>query len=577
MTARGAALYADMTASARAIAKDFLQSVVVVDDQAAFGGEDGARIAVGAALDRASTDNWPEASEGETARSRPRRKLPKLQAPQGVEAAPVPEQALDAKVLVDGFADVGLVCAVIRPEPTESPVTRTLRAARRADIVILDWELNGDDGDSTLQIVHRLVNEGAEDEPPGRLRLIAVYSGALTLRQIATSLRRALAKEKGAARFREDGEFAITAGTVRIVVFAKSTTRLRLTEEALRTRVIAGKDLPGRLVDEFAEMTMGLVPHVALASLAALRKNMHRVLGRLRADLDPAYLWHRATQSRPADAETHLVDLVAGELRSVLEDERVGDWANLDAIEQWIAHDERTDFAEAFGEKTPRSAEDLLALLIKGAAGKSDDNKDVRLKFPKMCVEGKGAHREAGIAGFAESADAAKRSNENLAALMSLRTRYEHPLPRLELGTILERGRGKSRTYWLCVQPRCDSVRLKGYSAFPLLPLRLVEDTQKFDVLLPNGRENYRRFRLSKKPADIEMPVFAVHPSDSDAVIAEPYGKRFEFKARTGRRYIWVADLKPEHAQRIAQQIANEFSRVGLTESEWLRLWATKG
>jgi CheY-like chemotaxis protein len=562
MTDRGAARYPDIRATARAVAQDFLQSVVVVDDRAAFGGEE-----------QKAVPDWPGASEG-GARGRVRRRLPDLQAPQSVGSDPVPDQALNAKVLVDGFAKQGLVCAVIRPDSTESPVKLTVTAARRADIVILDWELNGDNGASTLEIIRQLVHEEADAAPRGRLRLIAIYSGALTLRQIALRLRKALAEGR-ATQFKKDGDFAITAGSVRIVVFAKSTTRLRRTDVALRERVVAGADLPDRLITEFAQMTTGLVPHVALASLAALRKNMHRVLGRLRVDLDPAYLWHRATQMRPADAEFHLIDLVASELRSVLEDERVGDWADLKAIEQWIARDGQTDFGLAFGEKAAISAEDVLMLLKKGAAGKGHDNKDVRDKFPKMSVE-KNAHQEEGIAGFASNASAAKQANEHFAALMSLRTRYQHPIPRLGLGSILARGRGKARTYWLCVQPLCDSVRLEGDTAFPLLPLLPVEHGKKFDILLPEGR-GYQRFRLSKKPSKIDMQTFAVHPSDGDAVLATMRRRDFVFKSRQRQLYLWVAELKPEYAQRIAQQIANEFSRVGLIESEWLRLWGSRG
>jgi hypothetical protein len=34
----------------------------------------------------------------------------------------------------------------------------------------------------------------------------------------------------------------------------------------------------------------------------------------------------------------------------------------------------------------------------------------------------------------------------------------------------------------------------------------------------------------------------------------------------------WVAQLKPLHAQRIALHVGSEASKVGVTESEWLRL-----
>lgn len=38
------------------------------------------------------------------------------------------------------------------------------------------------------------------------------------------------------------------------------------------------------------------------------------------------------------------------------------------------------------------------------------------------------------------------------------------------------------------------------------------------------------------------------------------------------QRYKWIAELKSDHAQRAAEQFASNLSRVGLTESEWLRL-----
>lgn len=579
--ARAAARYATMQDTARAVAADFLQSVVVVDDLAALGGP-AESLAIAVDQDIARAEGEP------VARSRTRRTLPALRVPatQG-RAVVVPDQALDAKVLIDGFAEHGLVCAVLRPsadETTESEnpgtgktaVARTVKAARRADIVVLDWELNGDAGATTLAVVQRLVHEEAGDGAKGRLRLIAIYSGTPNLRRVATRLRKALADAHGGERVRVDDEFTLTAGHVRIIALAKQTTRLDHADDALKNRMVLARALPDRLVDEFTHLTTGLVPHVAVASLAALRRNTHRLLARLAADLDAGYLWHRATQSRPADAEEHLVSLVASELRSVLDDERVGDWANLDAVRQWLAKDGKKNFAADFGETAVRTAADVEELLSKGAAGKSDSNKRVRENFRKMCVEKGEAHRREDIRGFANTSAAAKRSNEDLAARMSLRTRYDNPPPTLELGTILAKGRGRSRTYWLCVQPRCDSVRLKGDTPFPLLPLRPAEG-KKFDVLLPDGRGGYQRLLVSKKPAELQPMVFAVAPAGGDVVTAEKSGGGYRFTARNRTRYSWVAELKPDHAQRIIQQVATEFARVGLTESEWLRLWATKG
>jgi hypothetical protein len=42
------------------------------------------------------------------------------------------------------------------------------------------------------------------------------------------------------------------------------------------------------------------------------------------------------------------------------------------------------------------------------------------------------------------------------------------------------------------------------------------------------------------------------------------------------KKYRWIAELKTEHSQRVANDYSNQMSRVGLMESEWLRRWAKK-
>ena len=48
---------------------------------------------------------------------------------------------LDAEAVIAGFAEIGSVCAVLSAAPGREFRERTVRAARRADIVILDWKI----------------------------------------------------------------------------------------------------------------------------------------------------------------------------------------------------------------------------------------------------------------------------------------------------------------------------------------------------------------------------------------------------------------------------------------------------
>ena len=60
-------------------------------------------------------------------------------------------------------------------------------------------------------------------------------------------------------------------------------------------------------------------------------------------------------------------------------------------------------------------------------------------------------------------------------------------------------------------------------------------------------------------------------------VIGIPGGNgAFKFESE-GMFVEWVAELKPLHAQRVASYLGSEVSRVGLVESEWLRLFCDRG
>jgi hypothetical protein len=67
--------------------------------------------------------------------------------------------------------------------------------------------------------------------------------------------------------------------------------------------------------------------------------------------------------------------------------------------------------------------------------------------------------------------------------------------------------------------------------------------------------------------------VVAFAKEGSKYVISEsPKGQPAQGgKAQPPSKFEWVAELKPFHAQRMAEYVSREFSRVGLTESEWLR------
>ena len=55
-------------------------------------------------------------------------------------------------------------------------------------------------------------------------------------------------------------------------------------------------------------------------------------------------------------------------------------------------------------------------------------------------------------------------------------------------------------------------------------------------------------------------------------VVAKPENEQgLFFEDVAGAKYRWIDQMKPSHAQRAVERFASDLSRVGLTESDWLR------
>jgi hypothetical protein len=287
--------------------------------------------------------------------------------------------------------------------------------------------------------------------------------------------------------------------------------------------------------------------------------------------MDLGYLGHRVASSFPEDAEEHLVDIVAVEIGSVLSDAAVGNNADLDVVRSWL-DDARTespalDCGSAL--KTPRQigAADLRRMLTVGL-GRDDaldgyEGQDLSKNVLKA-VRRQGAHL------FTNSSADADASSDMFAMRMATRTLYRRPARVLQLGTVVL-FKGK---FLVCIQPRCDSVRIDPADprSFPFLPFDVADDDKTehgFVVEHPDG-SSLVRLRLRSKPFEIRTFRFAA--DDSRSVRAREIKGRWSFYATGRRRFEWVADLKPDFSQRVAVDLAAEIARVGLNESELVRL-----
>ena len=506
-------------------AQRFLQTAVVVDDEAymALGGVDGPKTEVVAPTrhTRASSQD---------------------------DLAPVIRRSvhtLNASSVMDSFSALGVICGVTGP--TDS----AMEAMRQADIVILDWLLRDGKPQCALKLLRDLL---AGEVDRNSLRLVAIYTGEARLEEICEAVFEEL-KKAHLDPVKNDTKTTILYRHGRLVLYAKSDVNL---VEPLKHRSVAEEDLPKRLVADFASMTSGLLPGIALASLTAVREGAHMVLDRFGPDLDPAFLAHRACLSNPDDAEGQIVNHVAEELRGLMDNAVSNESpAGADAVERWIRS--KGDEAARFKFRDRKlDLEQTIALANKGLkASQLSDN-----AFEVL------------TAGF--SGSNVVDLDERLAWIMSFRTVYNAPPPNLWLGSIVTESPDGDERHLICMRPRCDCVRLKGKTSFFFLPL--VEPQKATQQIVVRLDATFKRLSIQLDPVGWVRRQFRPLMDNGPITAAKRESDGgFEFTDTCGKRYTWRGELKAEFAQRIAQTFATTLSRVAVDESEWLRRMAQKG
>lgn len=505
----------------RALAQRFLQTAVVVDDEAhmALDGHDGPKAEV--------------VEPGRNARSSSQVK--QNPAHHGVS------HALDAGSLIGSFSGLGIICGVV------SPTDEVRETMRQADIVILDWRLQEDEPDFTLKLLRDLLTGEADRNS---LRLVAIYTGEPGLADIGAKIRAELERlELEPEENEANTEIRYRHG--RVVLYAKSDVKLK-------DRSVAEENLPERLIGDFASMTEGLLPGIALTSLTAVREGAHKVLDRFSTELDPAFLAHRACLTEPEDAQRQMVNHIAEELRGLMDNEVAENPpASADSVMAWIRR--KGDEIERFAFSDRKlNVEDTIDLANKGlAASKLKDNAYEKLS-----------------AGF--SGRNAVSLDKRLAWIMSFRTVYNSPAPTLWLGSVVTMRQDGKETHLICMSPRCDSVRLNGETSFIFLPLVEPQKKLRTQLVVKLG-DDFQRMSVKLESASLVHLSFKPSAGRNEVVgIERESNGGFEFTDTSGECYAWQGELKSEYAQRIAQKFAETLSRPAVDESEWLRRMARK-
>ena len=180
----------------RDLARRFLQTAVVVDDEAymARGGADGPRAEVVAP----SRHKPPSSQDG--------------QDPVGRGSM----HTLNAGSITDSFSALGVICGVVGPTET------VMEMMRQADIVVLDWLLQDGDPQCALKLLRSLLT-GELDR--NSLRLVAIYTGEARLEDICATVSAEL-REAELDPIENETRTEVSYRHGRVVLYAKSGVQI---------------------------------------------------------------------------------------------------------------------------------------------------------------------------------------------------------------------------------------------------------------------------------------------------------------------------------------------------------------
>ncbi|WP_298268299.1 response regulator receiver domain [Geobacter sp.] len=539
-----------MDSFSRAAVEDFVQTVVFVDDKIYAPSPTGTVIeekkASGPKVRKPATKIAEE-------------KIPNVS--DDASEAPVEVPPFSPHDIQASFAKKRIVCSLHQPIKKNSVgiESDTYKLCASADIVIVDWDLHGDAGEKAKTLIENLVLQSLQEDPH-QLRLVLVYTDNPNLFDIADKV-----SEKLTAKLTDkiehkaaDKGLAFHTLNARVVVLGKPASR----PDQFKPFEVNEAELADRAVSEFCKLTDGLLQGGILMGLATIRKQSRKILTKFHSGLDAAFLTHRALSLPHEEAFDHITPLLVAEIQAVLEDTLGSPLFPDSVVDDWCNRADLGKHAEALihGAAIKSFAADFCRFGYEATSRHQLNPTPSKKQLQSLlCPDDKSAPPQPDMS-----------TMEQLAVLMSQRTHYDNQRRFLKLGAILRESKGKKR-YLLCLQPLCDSVRLTGSN--PFLFCYLDESPKKATHIVPAGNNHCE---LLLNPTKENRAVIEFSANHKKRVAADGNtDSGYLFSDDKKNEYQWIAQLKPEHAQRAAEQFARELSRVGLTESEWLRLKAS--
>lgn len=517
---------------------------------------------------------------------------------------PIDSGYFDAGMMAKSFASQGVMCSIFK-FTEEADVSRIASISQKSDITILDWRMllsNGDNAEDddddleedtkeskgfyTLEILKNVIACKYN-----KFKLFIIYTEEIDFNRIVDEIENNL-KSIGLEVNKDRKSFSILCNSNKITIFGKESLKsaVKHTQE-IGKRSFTYDELPDAIYNEFVNLTHGVVSNILLKSITAIRANTFFLLNTFKRDVDAAFIAHKGLLPNPDDAHDHILELIGSEIKSIIGG----------ALKETITNSQIESFIESLDAKelifdtikeelnntanipekfTIDEFKDLLNCGIitkfnyenESVKSKNELSKKVIKLLPQIIIKGYNTQLSS-----VNVQSQAKRSNILFAKLTTIKTRYlNSSKPILTLGLILKGSTisGKDE-YWICIQPKCDSVRLaeseNTYQGRSFMFLSLTKTSSNGDIML----ESNLGFKIEY--SIIKSRQFMFRPTKKGMVVVKgDTCQEWFFLDSFGRRFEYVAELKNDFAQGIANNFASKISRVATNHSEWLRLNSIK-
>lgn len=532
-------------------------------------------------------------------------------------------EGLSATNITDAFAAESIVPSFYSCSH-ENQYEKILALIRKTDVFVLDWKMpvkrvNAEedpdadadsDGDRGF-FAKKLIEALRKDESLGP-RLIFIYTSefeevvkyiknlpgakrrsggsvetvALGGDSEAELLKDATDETRPATERNEDLEWVSANGNVRICAYFKES--LKDNHGVDQSRVLTEAQLAEFVLKEYARLHEGILPITLLRLLATVRDNTRPLMAKFNAKLDQAFVIDRAMTPKPLDADQMLIELMINAAASLVDNKNLTWKDETSLVRSWLVCKGRGGFLKNELYLTDRGGNEIVL--------KDDDLCEWQENgYFKFLHESKGVGK-----GKIDCYDKCRQTNGLLAdaqqvfvpagvhpeevrklcrdyAVLSQWKRLsagQELAPMLTLGTVVAREGDECRAFFLCVQPSCDTYRIKnGGRDFLFLPLSC--GTAPFDIILDDAESDICGLHVDSHAYGIQKFFFKMRDV-SDGVIkaTKKSDGRFVFSAEIEGKvddFIWIGDLNETHALKIVQDYVANLSRVGISESEWLR------